>query len=72
MYTGLPNRQIFDTILDFCNSMGINYGVGWEPRGIDKKEQLLMTFMKMRLNLPHGDLAYRFSTYTAQVSNIVI
>ena len=32
MYTGLPNRQIFDTILDFCNSMGMNYRAGCSKR----------------------------------------
>ena len=72
MYTGLTNRQIVDTILDFGNSMSINYWAGWEPRDIEKKEQLVMTLMKMRLYLPHGDLACQFSTSTDQLSNIVI
>ena len=40
----------------------MNYWAGWEPRGIEKKEQLLMALIKLRQNLPHGDLAYRFST----------
>ena len=37
-----------------------------------KKEQLLLTLMKLRINLPHADLAYRFDISSAQVLNIVI
>ena len=43
MQTGLLNHQIFDTILSFCNSMGMTYWAGREHRGIEKNEQMLMT-----------------------------
>ena len=43
MQTGLFNRQIFDTRVSFCNSMGMTYWAGREPRGIEKNEQMLMT-----------------------------
>ena len=72
LYTGLPNISIFNSLLETCESRGLSYWSGWEPHAILKKEQLLLTLMKLRLNLPHADLAYRFDISSAQVSNIVI
>ena len=67
LYTGLPDMSVFETLLFTCNSLGINYWAGWEPQEIERKEQMLLTLMKLRLNLPHADLAYRFGISATQV-----
>jgi len=47
-YTGLPNFLLLMQVLDVC-----------EP-ALGKFEQMLMVLMRLRLNLPLQDLAYRF------------
>ncbi|KAG4065944.1 hypothetical protein HA402_000003 [Bradysia odoriphaga] len=47
------------------------YICGWTPTKISKKNQLLMTLMKLRMDLRNFDLAERFKCSVATVSNIV-
>ena len=71
-YTGLPDVATFDSLLSICTGVGINYWEGWEPKSIAKREQLLLVLMKLRMNLSHDDLGFRFSISPTSVSNLVI
>ncbi|XP_050315255.1 uncharacterized protein LOC126749581 [Anthonomus grandis grandis] len=54
------------------DSVNLKYYAGWNVRIIPKIDQLLMTLMKLTLNLPHDDLSIRFSCSTATVTNIIM
>ncbi|XP_044763919.1 uncharacterized protein LOC123320620 [Coccinella septempunctata] len=71
MYTGLPTVYIFDCLYDLFENLTLNYTQGWTVGIIPKKDQLLLTLMKLRLNLLHNDLACRFNCSQATVSNII-
>ena len=68
-YTGLPNYKYVQWSLE---SRGLSYLSGLDSHIILKKEQLILALMKLRLNWPHADLAYRFDISSPQVSNIGI
>lgn len=72
MYTGLHSREIFDVIFETMDKLKLNYYAGWEVQKISKKDQLLVTLMKLRMNLPHEDLAVRFNCSAATITNIVM
>lgn len=72
MYTGLHSREIFDVIFETMDKFELNYYAGWEVKKISKQEQLLVTLMKLRINLPHEDLAVRFNCGGATITNIVM
>jgi len=60
LYTGLPNSKIFDLLMLICENIEINYYLKWKVENISMHDQLLITLMKLRLNLPHVDLGQRF------------
>lgn len=72
MYTGIPTSAIFLTVFETMDSFELNYYAGWNVKLLPKIDQMLMTLMKLRLNLPHEDLAIRFNCSSATVTNIVM
>lgn len=71
-YTGLPDKIVFLTLFKYLNAQKFNYSAGWSVVNMKRKDQFLMTLMKLRLNLLHEDLALRFNCSTATVTNIVL
>lgn len=72
LYTGLPNKEVFKLLFEFCNKFEICYYSGWNVDCVSKENQLFMTLIKLRQNLLHEDLAVRFGVSTATVSNIIL
>ncbi|KAF2905848.1 hypothetical protein ILUMI_00330 [Ignelater luminosus] len=71
-YTGLPTRNIFDSLYCLIENININYYPKWKVEKIDRRDQLLMTFMKLRQSYFHTDLGYRFQVSEATVTNVVV
>lgn len=66
-YTGLPSCKHFSSLLQYLHPK--------KEHGnsvLTKEAQLLMVFMKLRLNLRHKDLAYRFGISKTTISTYVI
>ncbi|KAJ8975384.1 hypothetical protein NQ317_008599, partial [Molorchus minor] len=72
MYTGIPTSALFSVLFETMEPFKINYYAGWQVKLLPRVDQLLMTLMKLRLNLPHEDLAIRFNCSSATVTNIVM
>lgn len=72
LYTGLPNRSIFEALFNLIKDEEVNYYLGWTVDKILKIDQLLMCLMKLRLNCPHLDLAQRFSVSSSTVTNVIL
>lgn len=70
-HTGLPSKKIFLIVLETLTKLEFTYVCGWQPSKISMENQLLMTLMKLRMDLRNFDLAERFQCSTATVSNIV-
>nr|CAI5855177.1 unnamed protein product [Callosobruchus analis] len=71
MYTGLPNAYIFEATYSLFENMLLNYVQGWTLGKIAKRDQFLLTLMKLRLNPLHNDLACRFNVSQGTVTNVV-
>lgn len=56
-YTGLPDFVYFEVLADEFVEPYMEYH---KNTRLNKKDQLLLTLVKLRLNLPFRDLAYRF------------
>lgn len=62
----------FRILENLVERMGpFNYYGGWTVVNFSVSDQLLMTLMKLRLNCRDLDLAERFNTSRATVSNII-
>lgn len=72
MYTGIPTNVLFMVLFETMDSLKLKYYSGWQVKLFPKIDQLFMTLMKLRLNMPHEDLAIRFNCSSATVSNIVV
>lgn len=72
MYTGLPTAAIFELLFQTMDKFKLKYYSEWNVEKITKIDQCLLTLMKLRLNLPHEDLALRFNCCRATVTNIVM
>lgn len=70
-YTGLPNKRIFEIVLETMSNLQFSYVLGWNVTRISQANQLLMTLMKLRMDLRYFDLAERFKCSEATVSNVV-
>ncbi|XP_065208176.1 uncharacterized protein LOC135836996 [Planococcus citri] len=70
-YTGLT-KVVFYVVLDSCAKSAFRYFLGWKVEDLDLKDQLLITLMKLRLNLDYFDLAVRFNTSEDTINNIVL
>ena len=70
MYTSLP-YDIFRILVSVLSRFELHYHNGFQVTGIPLEDQVLMTLMKLRLNLRDLDLAERFLCSRATISNIV-
>ena len=61
-YTGLPNRKVLDVVLEYIKT-DLS-----EIKILSRFHQVLLTLMRMRLNLHNQDLAYRFGVHPSTVS----
>jgi len=55
-YTGMPNKSVIDLLFGIFKSLQINYFLGWNVERINRNDQILMTLMKLRLNIDFIDL----------------
>jgi len=69
-YSGLQ-LDLFNVLFNMCNRFELAYDQGWNVQSVPKVDQLLMTLMKLKLNLTHTDLGYRFGASRTTVGNIV-
>jgi len=60
-YCGI-SKSMFDIIVDLCSKVNFSYYYGWNVEKFCLKDQILITFIKLRLNLAYPDLAFRFKT----------
>ena len=64
-YTGIPTKSLFLWMVTFCSA------VLPECKVMCPQSILLYIFMKVRLNLHHQDLAYRFNVFVATILDIL-
>ncbi|XP_052762259.1 uncharacterized protein LOC128204897 [Mya arenaria] len=71
LYTSFPT-DIFQVLASMVQRMApFNYYAGWTVTCFSIQDQLLMALMKLRLNCKDLDLAVRFNTSRATVSNVI-
>lgn len=70
-YTGI-SKEMFDIIVELCGVEEFEYYNGWKVECFSIKDQILITFLKLRLNLVNKDIAFRFNTSELTVSNIIL
>lgn len=70
LYTSLQ-QDIFFFLVTRLQRFHINYYNGWNVLILPLEDQLLLTLMKLRLNLRDSDLAHRFNIGRTTVSNIL-
>lgn len=70
VYTGLPTKEIFLNFFSLFENLQLQYIRGWQVVNMPKIDQLLLTLMKLKLNLLNDDLACRFNVSRETVSNI--
>ena len=63
-YTGLPTWQILSILLDHIQASLL------EHSSLTPFQQLLMTLMRLRMNMSGQDLAYRFGVHKSTISRI--
>ncbi|KAF4108998.1 uncharacterized protein LOC131547462 isoform X1 [Onychostoma macrolepis] len=66
-YTGLPNYFVFETVMLLL----MPHMKGDKNAKLSKFQQLLLTLMRLRLDLKNQDLAYRFGVKVATVTRTV-
>ncbi|XP_066263592.1 uncharacterized protein [Branchiostoma lanceolatum] len=66
-YTGLPNYNVFNAVLTLISS----HMTERRNTKLSHFQQLLITLMKLRLNIFHQDLAYRFGVHMSTISRTV-
>uniref|UniRef100_UPI00359029CD uncharacterized protein n=1 Tax=Myxine glutinosa TaxID=7769 RepID=UPI00359029CD len=69
-YTGLPNVATVRFLEQLLGRFELTYHSTWTVQMLALVDQLLLTHMKLRLNLGNVDLATRFNCSTATVTNI--
>lgn len=70
LHTGLPSKSIFNILFETMDALELTYCMNWTVHKVPKKDQLLMTLMKLRMDLRNFDLAERFGVSHTTVSNI--
>ncbi|XP_060875284.1 uncharacterized protein LOC132948692 [Metopolophium dirhodum] len=70
-YCGI-SKFMFDLIIELVSKVEINYYYTWSVKKLCLNDQVLMTLMKLRLNLCYTDLAFRFGISESTVGNIII
>ncbi|XP_015374947.1 PREDICTED: uncharacterized protein LOC107169654 [Diuraphis noxia] len=63
---------MFDIIVDLSGVVDFEYYNSWKVECFSIKDQILLTFIKLRLNLLNKDLAFRFNTSESTVCNIIL
>lgn len=71
-YTGLPTRHIFNSLYCLIENININYYLKWKVEKIDRRDQLLMTLMKLRQNYSHTDLGFIFQVSETTMTNVIV
>ncbi|XP_066497036.1 uncharacterized protein [Hoplias malabaricus] len=66
-YTGLPNYFVFETVMWLL----VPHMKGDKNAKLSKFQQLLLTLMRLRLDLRNQDLAYRFGVKVATVTRTI-
>lgn len=66
-YTGLPNYFVFETVMWLL----VPHMKGDKNAKLSKFQQLLLTLMRLRLDLRNQDLAYRFGVKVSTVTRTV-
>ncbi|KAI1899740.1 hypothetical protein AGOR_G00064870 [Albula goreensis] len=66
-YTGLPNYFVFETVMWLLSP----HMKGDKSVKLSKFQQLLLTLMRLRLDLKNQDLAYRFGVQVSTVARTV-
>nr|CAH7723269.1 unnamed protein product [Callosobruchus chinensis] len=69
IYTGLPSKEIFMCLYELLESVSLKYYYGWTVNAISKIDQLLLTLVKLKLNLLNEDLAVKFNIAVKTVAN---
>ena len=69
MYTGFANTASFNLVVSTLQRFQLKYYHGWTVQ-MALEDQLLLTIMKLRLNVPMLDLAVRFGVSRTTVANI--
>ena len=71
LYTSFPADVFFILVAMLQRMLPFNYYAGWTVTCFSIEDQLLITLMKLRLNCKDLDLAVRFNTSRATISNII-
>ena len=62
-YTGLPAYDVLQTVLQYVSKFVVR-----KSPSLSKYQEFVLTLMKLKLNVPMQDLAYRFGISIATVS----
>ena len=65
-YTGLPSYDVLKTTYEF-----VSFRVTRNSPSTTKFQEFILVLIKLRLNVPHQDLAYRFNVSLPTVSRIL-
>ena len=66
-YTGLPSYAVFSSLLSLLSTV---VSTQCTASSLSLSEQFLLFLMKLRLAVPHQDLAYRFGIHVTTVGRI--
>jgi hypothetical protein len=69
LYTGLSSAAVC-ALVDALSATTLRYYHGYKMTRISLEDQLLLTFIKLRLNVPILDLAIRFGISEKSASNV--
>lgn len=64
-YSGLPSMDILMTVLDFVSAH-----IKRRTQKLSLFQEMIIVLMKLRLNMPYQDLAYRFQVSVTTISRI--
>lgn len=63
---------MLDIIINLCEFVEFNYYNGWKVECFSINDQVLLTFLKLRLNLPYKNIEFRFNISRSTVCNIIL
>ena len=69
-FTGLT-PDMFDICLGLCRRFDINYRDGWRVDCLSLEDQLFITLVKLRCNIPHHYLSVQFNVSERTIGNVV-